>query len=186
MRLAQETRLPGVLRAAWYDLSRCHVSGESRFRGVLDHKDWICFRTADIPVLEPQDLRRLIIAGERMRDFLLHDLLPGIDREVEVRAKSKDHCGMELRGWWKDRTSRQRLKELMQDPLGIFLSVRRELYDNGTLQSSSYPAFEDICLICKFWLSGLLDEHSRTVWVTLPEIFDLESLGWTKPLLEDL
>lgn len=198
VRLAQETRVRGILRAAWYDLSRCYFLSEEDFHASVPNFDplMVYRRITDISVLDTQDLRRLLIAGERMRNFLQWHLLrevtdglrrhtgPALCEKVEDNAERTWSCGNHVRKWWNDKTSDYCLVELTRDPLGHFLAMRRALSGDGYAEDLNSSNLKSVCFSCRRWFTAILHSRCRMLWDMLPEIYDLRSLGWKQPPTE--
>ena len=190
VRFAQEFGIHRALRASWYELSRSHAEEILPF--AIDQNTprdgrFIDRRVTNLTALNHQDLVRLLISRERMRN-VVNETCEDVDSVILTTPqkvtgsclKRKQDvgdmrlCAKSMGRWWT--SQKEILHELLyHDPLAAISTMERQLSGAGPSWDRD---LDSMCTACRRKLAHHLHFEAEMIWIRLPDIFDLHSQGW--------
>ncbi|GJE93098.1 hypothetical protein PsYK624_092570 [Phanerochaete sordida] len=178
VRLAQDLRIGTVLRAAWYELSRSHTQGSEPYDDdhTLCWAEWNERRSTDVSVLDIDDMKRLLVGRERIRDMTAEALRELANDELFLDVAVYDDpdnppsefhpaCNERARACLKRLTSGETFLEGAGDPMGLLLRLHRELRGSDT-----------VCKDCSSHLTWYIRHLCERIWDKLEDVFELQRL----------
>ncbi|GJE93099.1 hypothetical protein PsYK624_092580 [Phanerochaete sordida] len=169
VRLVQDIRAGTALRAAWYELSRSYVHGRLPFKNpdtFPPPENWVERREADLALLEPRDMKRLLLGRERLRDMARRAISTiRVDGHFAEGGRPPcKSCKEQPEACLRRFMSSEDFWDLATDPMGGLLQLRREV--------KRY-----VCDQCKFSANDAIMSACLDIWESLVEIFELRDLG---------